>query len=524
MVAQEVRSLRGRLIAPVVALVIASGSIGLAIAAQRSSERQERDLLRERTSELAALLTVSTGESRATLLVAGTAMVSAGGIETFEASTAAATISGTTTIGVVRNRGGAYAVVAAAGKGAPEKGTVLGGGIGAVLARAQDETSLVSAVLDVDGDRHVVLALSMPADRSYVAYLDARVDPSTPAPASGDSPYRELNVALYAGAEADPDRLVLVSGGEPGNGSEAVTRNFEVGADPWTLVVSAREPLIGSQAEAYPWLVGTGGLLTAVILGLLIETLVRRRSYALHLVEERTRLLQEAQREAERANEAREAFFASVSHDIRAPLTAIMGFAELMPVATPEQQEEFVQRVRSNVTTLGVMVDNMLDHARLHAGALEVELEPLLLEDLVEDCLRDLEPVLRSHRISVRGAAVTVMADRLAFRRVLANVLVNAVRYSPPGTPIEVELSADGESGRVAVADRGRGIAEEDLESIFDEFARGSRASADGGSGLGLFSVHQLVHAQRGSVGIASTPGEGTTVTIELPLVEAAID
>ncbi|RNL81091.1 sensor histidine kinase [Nocardioides marmorisolisilvae] len=120
----------------------------------------------------------------------------------------------------------------------------------------------------------------------------------------------------------------------------------------------------------------------------------------------------------------------------------------------------------------------------------------------------------RRHRSTGHGDGRPV-----AFGRVLANILVNAVRYSPAGSPIDVELSEDHRLGRVTVADRGRGIEEADLATIFDEFARGSSVKGDGGSGLGLFSVHQLVTEQHGTVGISSTPGEGTTVTIELPRV-----
>ncbi|MCW2855618.1 MAG: sensory transduction protein kinase [Marmoricola sp.] len=222
--------------------------------------------------------------------------------------------------------------------------------------------------------------------------------------------------------------------------------------------------------------------------------------------------------ETKNLEQARESFFASVSHDIRAPLTAILGFTEMLSAAEPRRQEEFVQRVRNNVATLGVMVDNMIDHARLQAGALDLTLEALDLDRLAGECVRDLAPVLTEHKVAIFGPGATVMVDRLAFRRVLANLLVNAARYSPPGTPIEIVVDAEAEVGRLVVSDRGRGIEPEDLETIFDEFARGSAAEADGGSGLGLFSVHRLVTMQQGTVAIASIPGEGTSVTIELPL------
>lgn len=514
----QTRSRWARLAAPGIALFIAGSAITVAVIAADVNATQERQLLEERAGELSAILNVSMAESRSVLLVAGAAPATADGATTFAAVTSTTTRTGAT-IGIVEQHAGTLSVVRSAGKQAPAAGTELAPALSAVVRRAATAGDMVSGVVDVAGTKHIVLALATTAARHRIVYIDSAVAPSQQAPTDASSPYRELDVALYASAGEDPRQLVVVSGRKPGTHGAVVHKRFTLGTSTWSLAVSARKPLIGSVAAAFPWVLAGAGLLTALVLGLLIQTLVRRREYALKLVDERTRLLRDAQAEAERANEAREEFFASVSHDIRAPLTAIMGFTEMMSIAEPVQQDEFVQRVRSNVATLGVMVDNMLDHARLQAGALEVALEPLCLADLVQGCLRDLGPVLTTHEIRVTGAPVTVMADRLAFGRVLANILINAVRYSPAGSSIDVELSADHLLGRVTVADRGRGIEEEDLETIFDEFSRGSSVKGDGGSGLGLFSVHQLVTEQRGKVEISSTPGKGTTVTIELPRV-----
>jgi signal transduction histidine kinase len=499
----------GRAAAPVVALFIVTTSIVIAFISAGTSERQERQLLTERAGELAAVLTLSAAESRSVLQVAGATGSSAAGALTFGAVTAR-TVAAGSTVTVVRRQGAGYAVLRSAGTRAPPAGSVLDPAVAGVVGRAATAVDLVSGVVGSGSTRHVVLALAAPGAPDRIAYLDSPLAPARSTPSDAGSPYRELDVALYAGKVADPRQLVLTSGSLPGRDGPVVSKQFQVGVDTWSLTVSAREPLIGSLATAFPWLLGGAGLLTATVVGLLIGTLQRRREYALGLV-------REAQDEAEEANRAREAFFASVSHDIRTPLTAIMGFTEMISSAEPEEQDEFVQRVRSNVATLGVMVDNMLDHARIKAGALDVALEPLCLKGEVERCLEDLGPVLTSHEIAVHGTAVTVLADRHALRRVLANVLINAVRYSPAGTQIEIDLSADQRSGRVAVIDHGRGIDEQDLESIFDEFSRGSRAKVDGGTGLGLYSVHQLVEVLHGAVGITSTPGAGTTVTVELP-------
>jgi signal transduction histidine kinase len=178
--------------------------------------------------------------------------------------------------------------------------------------------------------------------------------------------------------------------------------------------------------------------------------------------------------------------------------------------------------VQSNVGRLTVLIDNLLDHARLRAGALPLDPEPLDAAVVARTCIRDLAPLLGTHAILVDDSELRVLADPPALGRVLANLLVNAVRYSPDGTPIEVTFQKAAGVGRILVTDHGRGIAPDDLPTIFDEFERGALAEPDGGTGLGLSSVRQLVTLQDGHVWVDSEPGRGTTVTVELPLAPEA--
>lgn len=222
--------------------------------------------------------------------------------------------------------------------------------------------------------------------------------------------------------------------------------------------------------------------------------------------------------ESRRLELARESFFASLSHDLRTPLNSIQGFVEMIPIVDEPRRSDFIERVQSNVGRLTVLIDNLLDHARLRAGA--VPLAPVALDPaaVANACLRDLGPLVGSHEIAVADSGVRVLADPQALGRVLANLIVNAVRYSPAGSRVDIGFESDGEVARIRVADRGRGIAPDDLDRIFDEFERGSLAEPDGGNGLGLASVRQLVTLQDGRVWIDSELGAGTTVTIELPV------
>jgi PAS domain S-box-containing protein len=218
---------------------------------------------------------------------------------------------------------------------------------------------------------------------------------------------------------------------------------------------------------------------------------------------------------------ARESFFASLSHDLRTPLSSIQGFVEMIPLVDEPRRGEFINRVQSNVDRLTVLIDDLLDHARLRSGAVPLSPEVLYAPGVAAASVRDLAPLLGSHEVVVGRSDLTIVADQQALGRVLANLLVNAARYSPEGTPIEVSFETAEDVGRIIVTDHGRGIAQEDLEKIFDEFERGSLAQPDGGTGLGLSSVRQLVALQHGNVAIASQPGIGTRVTVELPLPAA---
>jgi PAS domain S-box-containing protein len=222
--------------------------------------------------------------------------------------------------------------------------------------------------------------------------------------------------------------------------------------------------------------------------------------------------------ESKRLERARESFFASLSHDLRTPLNSIQGFVEMIPIVDEPRRGDFINRVHSNVGRLTVLIDNLLDHARLRAGAVPLSPEVLYARGVVAACVRDLAPLLSGHEVRIARSDLTVYADQQALGRVLANLLVNAARYSAPGTPIDIRFERHAEVGRIVVTDQGRGIATEDLETIFDEFVRGSMAEPDGGTGLGLSSVRQLVGLQGGTVSIESEPGVGTTVTVDLPL------
>ncbi|GAB3668088.1 PAS domain-containing sensor histidine kinase [Nocardioides korecus] len=216
--------------------------------------------------------------------------------------------------------------------------------------------------------------------------------------------------------------------------------------------------------------------------------------------------------------DAQDAFYAGFRHDFRTPVTAINGFAEALRDADPDTQEYLVDRIQANTERLMGMVDGLVHFAQERRTHADLTLEPLDVAEVARGVVDDLAPAYGSGRVHVAPGPAPALADSGALHRVLTNLVVNAVKYSEAGTPVEVTFDAPA-PGRTAftVEDRGRGIHADDVATILDSFQRGRLATADGGTGLGLTSVRDLVRQQDGSVLVRSELGRGTSVTIELP-------
>ena len=220
--------------------------------------------------------------------------------------------------------------------------------------------------------------------------------------------------------------------------------------------------------------------------------------------------------EQHRLEAARATLFAAVSHDLRAPVFAIESYALLLARADADERRLYAEQITANAHRVAAMVDGLFDYAKIRAGALPLVLEPLALGDVVRSAAVNLAHVVGVRSIEVVDTEVRALGDRAAMQRVVENLLSNAAKYSPEGSPIAVSVAAHGHRVRLAVTDHGRGIDADDLPTIFDEFSRGRLAEEDGGTGLGLASVKQLVAMQGGRVWIDSEVGVGTTVTVEL--------
>jgi two-component system OmpR family sensor kinase len=215
-------------------------------------------------------------------------------------------------------------------------------------------------------------------------------------------------------------------------------------------------------------------------------------------------------------------FLADASHELRTPLTSIQGYAELFDRGSRDRPEDLatsMRHIREDANRMSVLVEDLLLLARLDRQ------RPLARDqvDLAEiaaaavDAARVAAPERTISLDSPVAASVTGDADRL--RQVVDNLLGNAIRHTPPGTPIEVRLHAEPSSVGVEVTDHGPGIPAEEREAIFEPFHRAdpSRARSSGGVGLGLAIVSAIARAHGGRVGVVSNGVGGATFWVQIP-------
>lgn len=227
-----------------------------------------------------------------------------------------------------------------------------------------------------------------------------------------------------------------------------------------------------------------------------------------------------------RAAEARQLqFLAGIAHDLRNPLGALKLTAALLARGRDASADEALlrglRRIDGAVDDLDRMVGDLLDRTRIEAGDLSLKLERCELQELARHVVELHQPVAEAHPITFEtsGQPVWVQCDRLRIRQVLTNLLSNAVKYSPAAGPIRVEVGTRDSHGFVAVSDRGIGIAPGELERIFEPFHRSKGTAAEiPGVGLGLSVSRRIVHAHGGRIAVESTPGQGSTFRVLLPL------
>jgi len=219
----------------------------------------------------------------------------------------------------------------------------------------------------------------------------------------------------------------------------------------------------------------------------------------------------------------RNSLLAALSHDLRTPLTSLVGLAESLARSKPAlapSQLELAEALRQESLRLSTMVANLLDMARIESGAVQLKLQWQALEEVVGSALRASRQTLREHQVVTRLPAdlPLVRYDAVLIERVLCNLLENAVKYTPAGSTIALGAATAGTMLRVTVSDNGPGLPAGQEEAIFEKFTRGENESARPGVGLGLSICRAVVAAHGGTIGASTAPEGGAAVTFTLPL------
>lgn len=236
---------------------------------------------------------------------------------------------------------------------------------------------------------------------------------------------------------------------------------------------------------------------------------------------------QSARREAEIANRLRDEFMAAVSHELKTPLNSILGWARMLRAGDldEDQVKKALGTIIKNSETQNRLIEDLLDVARIISGKLVLEFEPIDPADLLHDVIEIVKPAAQAKQLTItqdvdeQADAAIVNGDRNRLMQVFSNLMTNAVKFTPEHGKIHAAMTMDGQDLKITINDNGIGISPEFLPNVFERFRQDqSVPTRNGGLGLGLAIVRQLVEMHGGTVGVESEgQGKGSTFTIKLP-------
>lgn len=253
-----------------------------------------------------------------------------------------------------------------------------------------------------------------------------------------------------------------------------------------------------------------------------LEARVRERTAQLERSNEELRL---ATAVAEKANRAKSEFLSSMSHELRTPLNAIIGFGQLLGTsivdAKPERRQEFVDHIVGAGKHLLTLINEILNLARIESGHVELSLEPVPMDDVLNECRKMIEPLARQRGIRTQFACSSgnvALADRMRLKQVVLNLVGNAIKYNRPNGSVDVECNRLGaQYVRLSVKDTGAGLKPEQVQALFQPFNRlGQEGGPEQGTGIGLVVTQRLVELMGGEIGVHSEPGVGSVFWVDL--------
>ena len=320
---------------------------------------------------------------------------------------------------------------------------------------------------------------------------------------------------------------------------------------PLVVTVSSSRDAVLAPWRSKAVMLAAAGLAGTLVLGLMMLALLReagQREQAMAdlqgseraLRDSQHRLIQDiaarhgieaeliaAKQVSDAANRAKTQFLANMSHELRTPLNAVIGFAEALESgifgAMTPKQTEYVGDIRRSGQHLLSLINDILDTTKIESGKYVMHQEELAVEDLIGECLRQMEPLALEKGVDLTAnlddPLPILYADARAVRQILLNLLSNAVKFTPPGGRIAVEADRAARSLRLRVSDTGIGIPAVELDHVMEPFHQvdNSHTRRYAGTGLGLPLVKSLVEMQDGRFVLSSVLGRGTTATVLFP-------
>jgi signal transduction histidine kinase len=315
--------------------------------------------------------------------------------------------------------------------------------------------------------------------------------------------------------------LIIIAGGFRFGTAGAFTAAGAISLA-YVAIAAYRSETFGFTAE--PWRVAFH-VSVFILAAYMMSGLLRELE---HLRAQREKFVRQAVEAAalRQADRIKSEFLAAMSHDFRSPLTVVRGAVELLlgerPGTLTTAQRELAESAERNVRRLEDFTAQLLEMARLEEGQIALDKEEIDAIALVRDVVADHAVLAKQKRqwisLDVDPDPPRVVADRSKMQQALANLIVNAIRYAPQGTPILVAAHRRGDELRIEVRDHGPGIASEDRQRIFDKFFRGHNADGTPGSGLGLAIARSLVTLHGGTLEYEENPGGGSAFVTVLPL------
>lgn len=278
----------------------------------------------------------------------------------------------------------------------------------------------------------------------------------------------------------------------------------------------AREAALGVEAQIPLGMAWLTGLLVFLFIGIsfLVIRVLRQRSMQ---VMERDGLFEEAKK----AVQAREEFISAISHDLKEPLGTLRQIAEYLPnFSESNSVHDSAELIKTSVVEIEHIIKNIADQKIANLEGLTLRLDQLAIDDVLEDARMMMQPLAKQRDIRLQfdsaNPPVLAFLDRERVMRVMANLVGNAIKFSPKNSKVVVKVRSDQQFVNISVTDNGVGIPEKKLAEIFDHFWQ-AKKTANQGAGIGLAVVKTIVEAHGGTVRADSHPGHGSTFTFSLP-------